>query len=70
MAYLRSIYERKCRCGKRATKELVNRANASIAECCEACSKIELKRLNAIEEADRKRIDQRLDDIASRERFR
>jgi uncharacterized Zn finger protein len=49
MAYLKEI-EIKCRCGKRATVELMNRFNASYGHYCAKCGKVALKALEGYEQ--------------------
>jgi hypothetical protein len=49
MAYMRSI-ERQCKCGKRATVEVLNNRNARMGEYCKACAAQKVRELNKREQ--------------------
>jgi len=44
MAYLREVPMHKCKCGKRAVVELINRHNIPQGKYCELCGKQALRR--------------------------
>jgi len=50
MAYLRQIPAHKCRCGKKATVELINRHNAPQGKYCDLCGRQALRKQKIIED--------------------
>lgn len=53
MAYLRSL-DNKCKCGKLATVEVIDRWNSSRGNFCRTCGQRKLRELRAYEESDAK----------------
>lgn len=51
MAYLRDIPKRQCACGKQASKEVVNRLNATVGFFCAKHAARRLAEMQRLEEA-------------------
>lgn len=52
MAYLKTIYEAKCTCGRKATVTLHNQQNAETGAYCRHCGERAKNRLQAIEDRE------------------